>query len=72
MSTHEKKRRQFLANVIRGKRFEKKEKAEWVDVKDGVASFKVATRWKRKSGKIDIKVDELGDFITIVEIKNFV
>jgi len=69
MSNQQRKRRQFIENISRGRSFEKKERAEWFDIKEAVASFEVPTRWKGRPGRIDIRIDELGDFISIAEIK---
>ncbi len=63
------KRRTFLQNIARGKAFERMEKAGWEQLNAGLASFEVPTKRKGKSGRIDIRVDELGDFVSIIEIK---
>ena len=63
------KKSAFFANVKRGRDFEGKEKKEWNNLQDGSAEFEVGTKWKGKNGRIDIRVDELGGFVSVIELK---
>ena len=56
----------------RGKGFHKKIQFEWeVEVKDGIPiSEKTITRSNGRKGRMDVIVEELGDYVSIIEIKN--
>ena len=69
MANSENKMKSFEANIKRGRDFEEKETREWLDIPDGEAGFEVHTEWKGKKGRIDIRVEELGDFVSVIELK---
>jgi hypothetical protein len=62
-------RDKFLTNIRRGRRFEKREKCEWIGIENGRAHFEVFMKHRGKVGRIDIRIDELEDFVSVVEIK---
>lgn len=63
-------RRRFHKLVQRGREFEKKEKREWIGIKDGEPEFEVRTvSPKGRRGRIDIRINDLPDFVSIIEIK---
>ena len=63
--------------LVRGKQFEKRVKKDWKNSADGIMlmehtinlSLKSEIGSRVKRGRLDILVSELGDFISIVEIK---
>lgn len=63
----------------RGKEFHKTVQSDWqISIKDGILSTEHSTKLASgpmgskhvKSGRLDMFVDELGDFVSIVEIKS--
>ncbi len=62
-------RRTFQDDITRGREFERRVKADWKNLKDGVARFEAPTKYKGKKGRIDILIEELGDYVSIVEVK---
>lgn len=63
-------RRHFHKLVQRGREFEKKEKREWISIKDGEPEFEVCTvSPKGRRGRIDIRIEEMNDYVSVVEIK---
>ena len=71
MSDNENKahRRRFQKDIERGRRFEADEKDGWRKLDDGEAQFEAATEYGGKKGRIDILVEELGDFVSVIEVK---
>ena len=68
--TRKRTRRRFHKLVQRGREFEKKEKREWIGIKDGEAQFEVHTvNPKGLRGRIDIRINDLPDFVSVIEIK---
>ena len=60
----------FHQNVSRGKKFELEEKLGWKDVEAIEKRYEAYTEWQSKSGRIDIRIDEIGGYISIIEIKS--
>ncbi len=56
-------------NIRRGRKFEKKERADWGHIAPEHRKFEAATKWESKRGRIDIKIDEGETFIAIIELK---
>jgi len=65
------------AQLLRGREFEKKVKADWGQTAEGEPEAEktipllagLTKTGRRKSGRMDIFVDDTGDFVVVVEIK---
>lgn len=57
--------------LTKGKRFHREVQEEWLaTAKDGVpCPEKQVTKGDGKQGRVDILVDELGDYVSVIEIK---
>jgi hypothetical protein len=60
-------RRRFEELMRRGREFEKKEKDEWKNLTSGAVRYEI---YKKKArGRLDIRIDEADDFVSVIEIK---
>jgi len=68
--SNDKKLREFLNRVGRGRQFEAWERSQWNGKINSTADFEAPTVWKGKRGRVDIrlKLEEDGHMV-IVEIK---
>ena len=63
------RRRNFKKAIARGRRFEKRERPDWDRLDSGTARFEAPTVFDGRRGRIDIRVEESEDYVSIVELK---
>ena len=63
------KKIRFKRDIARGRAFEQTEKEGWRGLDFSRIKYEASTCWKKRAGRIDIRIDEYGGFVSIVEIK---
>jgi len=64
------KKKQFLRRMSRGRKFEKWEKAHYLDGVKETPLFETPANWKGKRGRVDIRIDiPENNQVVVIEIK---
>lgn len=59
----------FQKAVCRGRRFERRERHGWVGCESGTPEFETPTKFQSRRGRIDIRINETSEYVSIVELK---
>lgn len=59
----------FREDVGRGRAFERVDRTGWQVPKGGEIRFEASTKWLGRRGRIDIRIDDPGNSVAVVELK---
>jgi len=63
------RRTKFRKDIERGRKFEGEERSGWAHLPKEHVKFEAKTTWGSRRGRIDMKIDDEGGSVAIVEIK---